>query len=237
MGKVLIGKRGVVGTFDGGTITTDAGALLLRETEKRVGIINQFAQCFTDFRNEKQIEHSVPELVSQRIYGLALGYEDLNDHEDLRHDPLLAVLCEKKEPTGADRKLPRDKGKPLAGKSTLNRLELTLPNAGKENRYKKIVAHQEKIDNLFIDVFLQTYQKEPKQIILDLDATDDPLHGNQEGRFFHGYYKSYCYLPLYIFCGDHLLCARLRPSNIDASAGVVEELERIINRIRKIGRM
>jgi len=227
-----LSKREVVGKFDGGSITSDAGGLLLRETEQRTAVIKRFAECFTDFRDQDSIEHTVLELVSQRVYGLALGYEDLNDHDMLRQDPLLAVLCEKKDPTGSNRKCPRDKGKALAGKSTLNRLELTSPDASEKNRYKKIVAHPDKMDHLLVDAFLQLYGKKPKQIILDIDATDDPLHGNQEGRFFHGYYKSYCYLPLYIFCGDHLLCARLRPSNIDAAFGTVEELERIVTRIR-----
>lgn len=228
-----LGKREVVGKFNGGMITSDAGGLLLRETEKRIGIIKGFSQCFTDFRNQGHIEHTVSELLSQRVYGLALGYEDLNDHDMLRNDPLLAVLCEKQEPTGIDRKCNRDKGKALAGKSTLNRLELTSPDADEKSRYKKIVVHPEKVDHLFVDIFLKSHNKEPEQIILDVDATDDPLHGNQEGRFFHGYYKEYCYLPLYIFCQDHLLCARLRPSDIDGAKGTVEELKRIVPQIRK----
>lgn len=228
-----LGRREVVGKFDGGAITSDGGGILLREVERRTKIMKQFSECFTDYRDQESIEHTVLELVSQRTYGLALGYDDLNDHDILRLDPLLAVLCEKGDPTGSNRKCARDKGKALAGKSTLNRLELTNQEANKKNRYKKIVANTEKIDNLFVDVFMQSYDKEPDQIILDLDATDDPLHGNQEGRFFHGYYKEYCYLPLYIFCKDHLLCARLRSSNIDAPEGSVEELERIIGRIRK----
>jgi hypothetical protein len=228
-----LGSREVIGKFNGGMITSDGGGLLLREVEKRAHIAGRFSHCFTDFRDQDSIEHTVSELVSQRIYGLALGYEDLNDHDMLRSDPLLAVLCEKEEPTGSNRKCIRDKGKALAGKSTLNRLELTGSDASEKSRYKKIVAHPEKIDDLFVDVFLESYGKEPCRIILDIDATDDPLHGNQEGRFFHGYYKAYCYLPLYIFCEDHLLCARLRPSNIDASEGTVAELERITNRIRQ----
>ena len=163
---------------------------------------------------------------------MALGYEDLNDHDVLRTDSVLATLVGKTDVTGRKRVRDRDKGYPLASSSTLNRLELTTPDADAKNRYKKIVAHAGEIDQLFVDVFLRSYAKKPQQIILDIDATDDPLHGNQEGRFFHGYYKSYCYLPLYIFCADHLLCARLRPSNIDAAFGTVEELERIVTRIR-----
>jgi hypothetical protein len=225
-------RREVIGQFDGGMITSDAGALLLRETERRTGILKSFSQCFTDFRDPERIDHTVLQLASQRVYGLALGYEDLNDHDRLRHDQLLAVLCGKPDPTGEDRNNPNDKGKPLAGKSTLNRLELTRADANKKNRYKKIVVHDEKIDDLFVDVFVNSHGKIPQRIILDVDATDDPLHGHQEGRFFHGYYKAYCYLPLYIFCEDHLLCARLRPAGIDGAAGTVEELDRIVKRIR-----
>jgi len=228
-----LGRREVVGKFDGGNITSDAGGLLLRETEKRTGIISGFARCFEDLRNPELIEHTVAELVAQRIYGLALGYEDLNDHDELRRDPLFAVLVGKEDPEGEKRIRPRDKGKSAAGKSTLNRLELTPadPTAA-ELRYKKIILKPEEIDRLFVDVFLQAHREGPEEIVLDVDATDDPLHGNQEGRFFHGYYMNYCYLPLYIFCGEFLLGARLRSSNIDASEGTVEELERIVGQIR-----
>ena len=229
-----LGRREVVGKFDGGNITSDAGGLLLRETEKRTGIISGFAKCFEDKRNPEAIEHTVGELVAQRVYGLALGYEDLNDHDDLRRDPLFAVLVGKEDPEGEKRVRQRDRGKAGAGKSTLNRLELTPeePTAA-ELRYKKIVMRPEQIDRLFVDIFLQAHAEAPEQIVLDVDATDDPLHGNQEGRFFHGYYMNYCYLPLYIFCEEFLLCARLRPSNIDVSEGTVEELERIVEQIRK----
>ena len=227
-----LGKREVVGRFDGGPITSDGGGLLLRETEQATGIIAQFAGCFTDHRDPDLIEHTVEELVAQRIYALALGYEDLNDHDDLRHDPLLAVLVGKKDPLGRDRVREQDKGKALAGKSTLNRLELTPARANSASRYKKISADRQAVLRLFTDLFLQSYEAPPERIVLDLDATDDPIHGHQAGRFFHGYYKNYCYLPLYIFCGDHLLSARLRPSNIDASAGSVKELERIVGQIR-----
>src|SRR5512137_2817732 len=220
-----LGKREVVGKFDGGNITSDAGGLLLRETEKRTGIISGFARCFEDLRKPEMIEHTVAELVAQRIYGLALGYEDLNDHDELRRDPLFDVLVGKEDPEGANRVRPQDRGKAAAGKSTLNRLELTPAEpTTAELRYKKIILNSEQLDRLFVDVFLQAHAEPPEQIILDVDATDDPIHGNQEGRFFHGYYMNYCYLPLYIFCGEHLLCARLRSSNMDASAGTVEEL-------------
>jgi len=222
-----------MGKFDGGSITSDAGGLLLREAEQRTRIIAGFARCFEDKRNPEAIEHTVAELVAQRIYGLALGYEDLNDHDDLRRDPLFAVLVEKEDPEGEKRIRPQDRGKAAAGKSTLNRLELTPAEpTGAELRYKKIIMKPEEIDRLFVDVFLQAHAEPPDEIILDVDATDDVLHGNQEGRFFHGYYRNYCYLPLYIFCGEFLLCARLRPSNIDASEGTMEELQRIVGQIR-----
>jgi len=227
-----LGRREIVADFSGGTITSDGGGLLLREVEKRTKILGRFAKCFIDHRDQERIEHTVQELISQRVYGLALGYEDLNDHDDLSRDKLLAVIVGKKDPTGTCRELKRDKGKSLAGKSTLNRLELTPEDADSRSRYKKIVMNQDAIDNFFVDAFIASYSESPVQIILDADATDDLLHGNQEGRFFHGYYMSYCYLPLYIFCGDELLCARLRPSNIDAAAGTVEELERIVTRVR-----
>ena len=186
-----------------------------------------------DHRNPALVEHTVEELVGQRLYGLALGYEDLNDHDELRCDPLLATLVGKADVTGEHRVRERDTGKPLAGKSTLNRLELTLAEAGPAERYKKIAVNGEAVDRLLVDLFLQAHDQPPERIVLDLDATDDPLHGKQEGRFFHGFYGTYCYLPLYIFCGEFLLCARLRRANIDASAGAVEELERIINQIRQ----
>ncbi len=215
-------QREIRAQFDGGAITSDGGGLLLREVEKRIGILHQFAACFTDYRNADLIEHTVKELVAQRVYGLALGYEDLNDHEELRNDPLLAVLVEKANPSQET----------LAGKSTLNRLELTRETASRKERYKKIVLDHGAVDRLLVEVFLEAHREAPKEIILDLDATDDPLHGKQEGRFFHGYYGHYCYLPLYIFCGEFLLCARLRSSNIDASAGSVEELKRIVEQLR-----
>jgi hypothetical protein len=222
-----------VARFDGGPITSDAGGLLLREVEQHTGIIRQFAACFTDHRDEDLIEHSVEELLRQRIFGLALGYEDLNDHDQLRHDPLLATLVGKADPTGADRCRQRDRGKALAGRNTLNRLELTPRGANASSRYKKIVADQGQIESVFVDVFLRLHPQPPERIVLDLDATDDPLHGDQLGKFFHGYYKCHCYLPLYIFCGDHLLGAKLRPSDIDAAAGSVKELDRIVGQIRQ----
>jgi hypothetical protein len=221
-----------VGRFDGGTISSDAGGLLLRECERATRIVGQFARCFTDHRDEELIEHSVEELVAQRVYALALGYEDLNDHDVLRHDPLLAALVGKLDPTGGGRKKAGDRGKALAGKSTLNRLELTREGASASERYKKIEVNRAAVERLPVELFLQAHPVAPEEILLDLDATDDPIHGNQEGRFFHGYYGGYCYLPLYIFCGEFLLAAKLRPSSIDASFGALDEIERIIAQIR-----
>jgi len=226
-----LGNREIVGHFDGGDITTDAGGLLLREVEQRTGIIRRFAACFHDCRDPRWTEFTVEELVGQRVYALALGYEDLNDHDQLRSDPALAVAVGKQDVKGETRRFEADRGKALAGKSTLNRLELT--QADTMDSYKKIGRNDMGIDRLLVDHFLESHQKPPRQIILDADATDDPLHGNQEGRFYHGYYGHYCYLPLYIFCEEFLLCARLRRSNIDASAGTVEELERIVAQIRE----
>lgn len=216
-----LGRREVVARFDGGSITSDGGALLLREVEARTGIVAGFARCFRDLRDPLRVEHSVAELVTQRVFGLALGYEDLVDHDALRRDPLLAVAVGR-----------ADAERPLAGKSTLNRLELTRGDATVAARYQKIVIDQAAVDCLLVDVFLKAHDTPPQQIVLDLDATDDPLHGHQEGRFFHGYYNCYCYLPLYIFCGEHLLCARLRTSDIDGAAGSVDELTRIVAQIR-----
>jgi len=183
-----LARRRIQGRFDGGTITSDAGGLLLREAEKRTGIMARFAACFTDHRDPERIEHTVKELVAQRVYALALGYEDLNDHDQLRHDPLLAVLAEKPDPSGESRARERDQGKALAGKSTLNRLELTGEVVSEEERYKKIAMEEAAVDRMLVEVFLEAHELAPAEIILDLDATDDAVHGNQEGRFFHGYY-------------------------------------------------
>jgi len=228
-----VGSRRVLAQFNGGHITSDGGALLLRELDERLGISRRFAQCFEDHRDQGLIEHTVQELVRQRVYGLALGYEDLNDHDDLRHDPLLAVAAGKADPEGQQRKRAQDKGCALAGKSTLNRLELTPEQLDPANRYWKIVHDAERIEDLFVTLFLEGHGEEPDEILLDFDATDDPLHGHQEGRFFHGYYDEYCYLPLYVFCGDHLLVARLRTSDRDASDGSTEILTWLVQRIRE----
>ncbi len=228
-----LNQREVRGQFDGGAITSDAGGLLLREVEKRTNIIGQFASCFTDYRDAELVEHGVAELVGQRIYGLALGYEDLNDHEEMRRDPLLAVLVEKEDLTGEDRRRASDQGTALAGKSTLNRMELGGAKMREKERYKKIILDETAVDRMLVDIFLQAHSGAPKEIVLDLDSTDIPLHGEQEDRFFHGYYGHYCYLPLYIVCGEHVLCARLRPSNIDGAKGSVAEVERIVEQIRE----
>jgi hypothetical protein len=223
-------RRKVVASFDGGTLSSDGGVLLLAEVDRKRGLLDQFASCFSDHRNPARVEHSVAELIRQRVFALALAYEDLNDHDELRRDPLLAAVVGKADPTGSDRRQRQDRGKPLAGKSTLNRLEW---GAVKQDRYRKITVDDAAVDRFFVEAFLCAHEQAPAEIILDLDATDDPLHGEQEGRFFHGYYGGYCYLPLYIFCGSHLLCARLRRSNVDASAGSVAEVDRIVAQIRE----
>ena len=215
--------RKVVAAFDGGTVTSDAGGLLLGATDSRISLVKRFAACFTDHRRADLIEHDVSTLVGQRVFGLALGYEDLNDHDHLRHDPVMAVLAGKLSAN-------RSGCAPVAGKSTLNRLELSRTEP---TRYHRISHDPGAIEALFVDLFLESQPRAPGQIILDLDATDDPLHGHQEGRFFHGYYDGYCYLPLYIFCGRHLLAAKLRPANIDGAAGALEEVIRITKQIRQ----
>ena len=222
--------RTVKASFDGGHITSDAGGLLLREIEEGRAFIHRFSQCFKDLRDARFVEHSVYQLVSQRTYGLCFGNEDLNDHDQLRADPLLALLCGKKDLEGKARKNARDRGKALAGKSTLNRLE----TAGDANRprYKKIIAETAALEEYFVQSFLRTTKKPPELLILDFDATDDPLHGKQEGRFFHGYYDCYCYLPLYVFCGDQLLWSQLRKADIDASDGALQVLQRLVKLIR-----
>jgi hypothetical protein len=214
------GTREIVAEFSGGTITTDAGSLLLKETDTKMNLLARFSQCFTDRRSPLLIEHTLDQMLRQRVYGLALGYEDLNDHDLLRQDPLLGVMAGKAEP-GTDL---------LAGKSTLNRMEL---GTGTPSRYKKITFWRDSVDELLVDLFLEAHPVAPEQIVLDIDTTDMALHGNQEDKFYHGYYKHYCYLPLYIFCGDHVLCARLRPSRIGPAVGSRKEVERIVKQIRQ----
>jgi hypothetical protein len=212
----------VEAAFDAGLVTSDAGALLLGATDRAIDLVSRFSDCFRDHRRQDLIEHAIGTLVGQRVFGIALGYEDLNDHDELRHDPLMAVLSGKLAAR-------REDCAPMAGKSTLNRLELSREEP---SRYHKIAYDAAAIEALPVTLFLEAHQRPPEQIILDLDATDDPLHGHQEGRFFHGYYDCYYYLPLYVFCGRHLLAAKLRPSDIDASAGSVAEVERIVRQIR-----
>ncbi len=221
-GFAAVEGRRVEAAFDGGSISSDGGALLLGAADRALGLVERFAGCFRDHRQAELVEHEVRTLVGQRVFGQALGYEDLNDHDWLRHDPVLAVLVGK---LAARRRACA----PAAGKSTLNRLELSRPEP---TRYHKIGHDPAAIEALFVDLFVEAHGAAPEQIVLDLDATDDPIHGGQEGRFFHGYYGGYCYLPLYIFCGRHLLAAKLRPANIDASAGSVEEVIRIVAQIR-----
>jgi hypothetical protein len=219
----IVEGREVVAAFDAGLVTSDAGALLLGATDRAIDLIGRFAQCFRDRRRAELIEHKVVTLVGQRVVAIALGYEDLNDHDDLRHDPVMAILAGKLSAR-------REDCAPVAGKSTLNRLELSRPVP---TRYHKIAYDQAAIEELAVELFLEAHKRVPRQIILDLDATDDPLHGHQEGRFFHGYYDCYCYLPLYVFCGRDLLAAKLRPANIDASAGSVEVIARVVEQVRR----
>ena len=214
--------REVVAAFDGGAITSDAGGLLLGATDRAIAMMERFAACFHDERRAHLIEHEVVTLVGQRVFAIALGYEDLNDHDQLRHDPIMAVLAGKLEAR-------REDCAPVAGKSTLNRLERSKLEP---TRYHKISHNPIAIKRLLVDLFLEAHKQAPNEIILDLDATDDPVHGNQEGRFFHGYYDCYCYLPLYIFSGRHLLAGKLRRASVDAAAGSIEEVARIVGQIR-----
>src|SRR3990170_4019489 len=227
-----LGRREVIGRFDGGMISSDGGGMLLREVERCLGILKRFAGCFRDYRDPQRTEHSLQTLIRQRVYGIALGYEDLNDHDRLRQDVMMGVLCEKSDPRGMERARKRDQGKGVAGKSTLNRLELTPEQANEKSRYKKIVAHGDQIDDLMVEVCIQAQPIAPQEVVLDVDATDDLIYRNQEGRFFHGYYGDYCYLPLYIFWGEYLLCARLRVASEDPASGVRQELERIVKKLR-----
>jgi len=213
------GGRRVTARFDGGTISSDGGAVLLQQTDRRLNLLKRFSgECFLDGRDQSLVEHSVHEMVAQRVYGLALGYEDLNDHEQLRTDPVFGMLAEGEDLT-----------RPLAGKSTLNRMEL---GTGVNDRYKKITFWKDSVDRLLVKIFLEAHPTAPEQIVLDIDTTDLPLHGQQEGRFYHGYYHNYIYLPLYIFCGEHVLCSRLREANSDASAGSLVEIQRVVQQIR-----
>ena len=227
------GRRKVVAAFDGGRMSSDGGALLLRAADSVLQLTRRVAACFTDYRNPGRCEHSVRDLVAQRVFALVLGYEDVNDHDTLRGDSLLALALGRADLTGQSCARERDRGHPLAGSSTLNRLELGTPERAGEDRYKRIVADADQLDALLLDLFVEQQGEAPAEIVLDVDATDDRLHGEQEGRYFHGYYDCYCYLPIYVTCGRHILCGRLRPSSVDPAEGVVEELERIVGRMRE----
>jgi hypothetical protein len=219
-----VGHRKVVAAFDGGNVTSDAGGLLLREVLQGSRIIDRFAGCFTDHRDPDRTAFSVRDLLAQRVLGLCLGYEDLNDHDQLRNDPLFCALVDR---------VSRDGKSSVAGKSTLNRLELTEADAPEINRYKKIVYDRTAIEHLLVDFYIEAQGKHPPETIwLDLDATDDPIHGNQEGKHFHGYYDSHCFLPLYIFSEGFLLSSRLRTSDCDPMEGAVEDLSRLVSRVR-----
>lgn len=221
-------SRPIVVNFQGGTVTSDAGLSLITEIDRKLEITSQFAKCFKDYRKSNRVDHSIKDLITQRIYGLIMGYEDLNDHEELRHDPMFALALGKKIGLEQQQTI-------LAGKSTLNRLEHCPEDVkqGADSRYHKIGHSPEQIEGLFVNIFLQSYSKEPRQIILDLDVTDDLVHGSQEQVFFNTYYGGYCYAPLYIFCGKHLLAAKLRPSNVDPAFGALSELQRVIKQIRQ----
>lgn len=224
-------RRRVEGAFNGGRVTSDGGLLLLRELTIRSGIFRRLAACFKDHRDPTRTEHTVEQLLAQRVLGILCGYEDLNDHDTLRDDAMLALAAGKDDPLGATRPRERDRGHALAGKSTLNRLELAADTIEEGERYKKICYNHHAIERLFVDDFLDAHAEAPAEIILDLDATDDPVHGNQEGRYFNGFYGHYCYLPLYVFCGEHLLGATLNTADVGPGKHAVEELERIASQI------
>jgi len=222
----------VEAAFNAGRVSSDAGVLLLRETAEAIGLFPQLEECFLDHRDPRRIDHSLQELLAQRIFALACGYEDLNDHDALRNDPLFAVAVGKRDPFGEKRRRSRDKGSALASPATLNRIELAPAHLDPHRRELKILHHPEAIEDLLVDLFLDTRREAPASIVLDVDATDVPLHGDQEGRFYHGYYDCYCYKPLYIFCGDELLAAKLQTSDVDEGYGALPELQRVIHHIR-----
>lgn len=226
------GRQVLTASFDGGHLTSDAGVVVLHELDQKLGILRRFSDCFVDARDPGRIEHSLEELLRQRVFAMGLGYEDLNDHDQLRVDPLFATAVGKSDSTGENRKHASDKGTALAGKSTLNRLEFALHSEAAESRYHRIAADPEMLERFFVEVFLDSFEQAPERIVLDFDATDNPLHGEQESRFYHGYYRDYCYLPLYVFSGRHILCAKLRPSNIDAAKGSLEVLQTLVEQIR-----
>lgn len=224
-----LGARKVIADFSGGRLSSDGGALLLRQVDAGLGLSRALALCFVDRRRQDLIEHSVAELLAQRLHALALGYEDLNDHADLRRDPLLAAAAGKVDVLGGGRRCAEQRGFALASPATLNRLELS---AQFEDYYRKVHPDPEAVEATLLEMGVRCLPKDAEVLVLDFDATDDPLHGRQEGRFFHGYYDAYCYLPLFCFCGDVLLWAQLRTADRDASAGTLEALEQIVDAIR-----
>jgi hypothetical protein len=217
-------RRHIVGAFDGGEISSDAGALLLGQTDRAIDLVSRLAACFRDGRSPALVVHQLPAMLRQRVFGIALGYEDIVDHDQLRHDPVLGVL-------GGSLTRKRLDCAPLAGKSTLNRLE----HAAKvgSDPYHKISYDPAAIERLFVTLMLDADDVPPRQLVLDLDATHDPIHGEQEGRHFNAFYDCYCYLPLYIFAGRHLLAAKLRGADRDAADGAKAEVARIIGQIRE----
>ena len=223
-----------VARFDGGTITSDGGAVLLRQLEQRTGIVRQSPPASAITGKPRRSNTACANWSPSASTGWRSVMRISTITISCAADPLLALLSGKQDLAGAQRRRPRDRGKAGAGKSTLNRLELTPAEAGASSRYKKIVLDTGAADRLLTALYIQSQPRQPERIVLDLDATDDPLHGQQEGRFFHGYYGHYCYLPLYIFAGDQLLCARLRPANIDAAAGALEEVRRIVEQLRRV---
>jgi len=227
-----VGGRRVEADFSGGQISSDGGGLLLREVDRRLRLSKRLSACFTDHRRSDLIDHSVEELLRQRTYGLALGYEDLNDHEELSRDPLLATLCGKRDPSGEFRRHPRHRGLPLASASTLGRIERTPAQADANSRYAKVVCDFDGLRDVLVDVFIESHAQAPTYLVLDLDPSDIPLHGSQEQRFYHGYYDHYCYLPMYLFCGEHPLAVKLRPANIDGAQGAVEMLAPVVDKLR-----
>ena len=228
-----VGRRRVEADFSGGQVSSDGGVLLVREADRRIGLSERMAECFVDYRDSKQVEHSVKELVRQRIYALALGYEDVNDHELLSRDPLLATAIGKKDPQGQNRRSSKHQGIAVASASTLSRIDRTAADANSKNRYEKVVCDFDKLRICFVQTFIRSFHKAPERLILDVDPTDIQLHGNQEQKFYHGYYGHYCYLPMYLFCGDYPLSVKLRPSNIDGSLGVVQFLQPVVEQIRE----
>jgi len=227
-----VGRRRLDIAFDAGDVSSDGGALLLREVSQLSDFFGRIARCFEDYRDPSRIDHTIEELVTQRILGIACGYEDLNDHDVLRRDPLFALAAGKSDPTGANRRRSCDRGFALAGHATLNRLETAGTTLDDSRKDLKVLHDPEAFERLLVDLFLDAHDSPPQEIVLDFDATDDHIHGMQEGRFFHGYYRYYCYLPLYVFCGDFLLVSKLRTSGQDGAAGALDELKRLVARIR-----